>query len=106
MKTENEKLEEEKKDETEPQNEAPPKEEKYINPDLLNDDLEESNYVEQMAMKIKPYFSCNVLPKSIYLQQTVLPLIYEALNRTEKKRPQDPIEFFCVYLLDNNKKNI
>ena len=88
--------------------EEPPKEEKpkkYINPELLNDDLEESAKIEQIALQAKPYFSSNILPKSIYLQQNVLPLIYEALNQTEKKRPKDPIEFFAVYLLDHNRQN-
>ena len=113
MKTD--KKEEEKKD-TENQNEeanAEVKEEqnkeekpkKYINPELLNDDLEESAKIEQIALQAKPYFSSNILPKSIYLQQKVLPLVYEALNQTEKKRPKDPIEFFAVYLLDHNKQN-
>ena len=82
------------------------KEEKEINPDLLNDDPEESLKIEKIAVETKPYFSSNVLPKSIYLQQTVLPLIYEALNQTEKIRPKDPIEFFAVYLLDKNKKDV
>ena len=88
--------------------EEPPKEEKpkkYINPELLNDDLEESAKIEQIALQAKPYFSSNILPKSVYLQQKVLPLVYEALNQTEKKRPKDPIEFFAVYLLDHNKQN-
>ena len=78
------------------------KDEKFVDAELLNDDAEESNLVEKMVQDIKPYFSHNILPKSIYLQKTVLPLIYEALNETEKKRPEDPVEFFCVYLLDKN----
>ena len=41
---------------------------------------------------------------SLYLQKSVLPLVYEALNQVEKVRPADPIEFFAVYLLDRNKK--
>ena len=80
--------------------------EKEINPDLLNDDPEESLKIEKIAVETKPYFSSNVLPRSIYLQKTVLPLIYEALNQTEKIRPKDPIEFFAVYLLDKNKKDV
>ena len=113
MKTD--KKEEEKKDienqkdeENVEAKEEQPKEEKpkkYINPELLNDDLEESAKIEQIALQAKPYFSSNILPKSVYLQQKVLPLVYEALNQTEKKRPKDPIEFFAVYLLDHNKQN-
>jgi hypothetical protein len=32
-----------------------------------------------------------------------LPLIYEALIQVDKVRPNDPIEFFCAYILENNK---
>ena len=92
---ENQEKKEEKPEEKKP---------KYINPELLNDDLEESEKIEQIALQAKPYFSSNILPKSVYLQQKVLPLVYEALNQTEKKRPKDPIEFFAVYLLDHNKQ--
>ena len=115
MKTDKKKEEEEKKDGEQPKEEEvqenkeeqkqEEKVQKYINPELLNDDLEESNKIEQIALQAKPYFSSNILPKSIYLQQKVLPLVYEALNQTEKKRPKDPIEFFAVYLLDHNKPN-
>ena len=114
MKTDKKKEEEEKKEAEAPKEEEikenkeeqkqEKKEQKYINPELLNDDLEESAKIEQIALQAKPYFSSNILPKSVYLQQKVLPLVYEALNQTEKKRPKDPIEFFAVYLLDNNKQ--
>lgn len=80
--------------------------EKYINPELFNDDQEESLKMERLAIEAKPYFSNNTLPKSIYLQKTVLPLVYEALTQVEKIRPKDPIEFFAVYLLDKNQKEI
>ena len=102
--TENQKEEENQEVKEDLNKEEKPK--KYINPELLNDDLEESAKIEQIALQAKPYFSSNILPKSIYLQQNVLPLVYEALNQTEKKRPKDPIEFFAVYLLDKNKKDV
>ena len=101
--TENQKEEENVEAKEEPPKEEKPK--KYINPELLNDDLEESAKIEQIALQAKPYFSSNILPRSLYLQKTVLPLVYEALNQTEKIRPKDPIEFFAVYLLDHNKQN-
>ena len=101
--TENQKEEENVEAKEEQPKEEKPK--KYINPELLNDDLEESAKIEQIALQAKPYFSSNILPKSVYLQQKVLPLVYEALNQTEKKRPKDPIEFFAVYLLDHNKQS-
>ena len=81
-------------------------EEKYVNPGLLNDDPEESLKMEKLAIEAKPYFSSTMLPRSLYLQNTVLPLVYEALTQVEKIRPKDPIEFFAVYLLDKNKKDI
>ena len=62
--------------------------EKYINPELFNDDQEESLKMERLAIEAKPYFSNNTLPKSIYLQKTVLPLVYEALTHVEKIRPK------------------
>ena len=99
----NEEVKEEKADNV---SETEEKQEKYINPELLNDDLEESIKVEKIAQEIKPYFSSNILPRSLYLQKTVLPLVYEALNQTEKMRPKDPIEVFAGYLLDRNKKEI
>ena len=99
----NEETKEEKVDNI---SETEEKQEKYINPELLNDDLEESIKVEKIAQETKPYFSSNILPRSLYLQKTVLPLVYEALNQTEKIRPKDPIEFFAVYLLDKNKKEV
>ena len=80
--------------------------EKYINPELFNDDQEESLKMEKLAVEAKPYFSNNTLPKSLYLQKAVLPLVYEALTQVEKIRLKDPIEFFAVYLLDKNKKEV
>jgi hypothetical protein len=103
---ENNNPEETKEEKADNISEIEEKQEKYINPELLNDDLEESLRVEKIAQETKPYFSSNILPRSLYLQKTVLPLIYEALNQTEKTRPKDPIEFFAVYLLDRNKKEI
>ena len=96
--------EEENQENKEEEQKQEDKVKKYINPELLNDDLEESAKIEKLALQAKPYFSSNILPKSVYLQQKVLPLVYEALNQTEKKRPKDPIEFFAVYLLDHNKQ--
>lgn len=59
-----------------------------------------------MALLIKPHFSINSLPSSLYLKKSTLPLIYEALLQVEKIRPKDPVEFFCAYILEKNKKDI
>jgi hypothetical protein len=55
-------------------------------------------------MELKPYFSENILPSSIYLRKKVLPLIYEALQQTDLIRPKDPVEFFVAYILDKYEK--
>jgi len=57
-------------------------------------------------MELKPYFSHNALPSTLYLKRKILPVVYEALIELEKIRPRDPIEFFVAYILDKNKKEI
>ena len=79
-------------------------ENKNFDSDFINEDYEESENVIKKAVQLKPYFSNNTLPSSLYLQQSVLPLIYEALTELEKIRPKDPIEFVCAYILEKNKK--
>lgn len=79
------------------------KEENQLSPEFFNDDIDESNKMEKLSLDIQPYFSNNTLPKSLYLQQSILPIVYEALSQVEKLRPKDPIEFFAVYIMDRNK---
>jgi hypothetical protein len=59
--------------------------------------------VEKVALELKPYFSKNVLPSTLYLKDTVLPLIYKALIELDKARPKDPVEFFAAFILENNR---
>ena len=109
MKTDKKKEEEEKKEAEQPKEEEnqenkeeqkiEEKPQKYINPELLNDDLEESSKIEGIALQAKPYFSSNILPKSVYLQQKVLPLVYEALNQTEKKKTKRSYRVFCCLFI-------
>lgn len=77
---------------------------KHIDKDYYNDDEEECEEAVAKAITLKPYFSLNTLPSTLYLKQNVLPLVFEALNEVEKVRPKDPIEFFCAYILEKNKK--
>ena len=77
-------------------------ENKYIDSESFNEDLEESNEVVKKATILKPYFSNNILPSTLYLQRNVLPLILEALREVEKIRPKDPIEFFAAYILEKS----
>jgi hypothetical protein len=76
----------------------------YIEQESLNEDLEEAEMVLNKALQLKPFHSENILPSSIYLQKRVMPIIYEALEQVDKLRPKDPIEFFCAYILEKNKK--
>ncbi len=59
-----------------------------------------------MALSFQPYFAKDALPTSLYLKTTILPQIYEGLLQVEKLRPKDPIEFFCAFILEKNKKEI
>ncbi len=63
----------------------------------------QSRAVENIALKLKPYFSQNALPTTLYLKDTILPLVYKALIELDKARPRDPVEFFAAYLLENNR---
>ncbi len=78
----------------------------YIDEECFNEDREESDEVEKKTLLLKPYFSSNTVPSTLYLQQNVFPLVYQALTQVERARPKDPIEFFCSYILENNKKQI
>jgi hypothetical protein len=77
---------------------------KHIDKEYYNDDEEEYDEAVTKAINLKPYFSNNTLPSTLYLKQNVLPLVFEALTEVEKIRPKDPIEFFCAYILEKNKK--
>jgi hypothetical protein len=77
---------------------------KFIEQDSLNDDVEEADMVLRKALQLKPFHSENILPSTVYLQKQVMPIIYEALEQVDKIRPKDPIEFFCAYILEKNKK--
>ncbi len=79
---------------------------KYIDPECFNEDYEESKLIEKVASELKPYFSPNSLPTTLYLKNNVLPLVFEALTEVEKIRPKDPIEFFAAFILERNKKEI
>jgi hypothetical protein len=59
--------------------------------------------VERVALQLKPYFSQNALPSTLYLKGSILPLVYKALIELDKVRPRDPVEFFAAYLLENNR---
>ncbi len=42
------------------------------------------------------------MPTRAYMEQKVIPFIYEALTALEAKRPDNPLEYFAYYLMANN----
>ena len=46
----------------------------------------------------------DALPTRAYLDQTVVPVLMQALSALVRERPADPIEFVAQYLLRNNPK--
>lgn len=46
--------------------------------------------------------SADALPIRAYLDQTVVPVLLQALAEVAKERPENPIEFVGQYLLKNN----
>ena len=42
------------------------------------------------------------LPIRAYLDQTVVPVLLQALSEVAKERPANPIEFVAKYLLEHN----
>ena len=46
----------------------------------------------------------DALPTRAYLDQTVVPVLMQALSALVQERPADPIEFVAQYLLRHNPK--
>lgn len=70
--------------------------------DLFNEDINEAEYCETIALKLSPYYNKNILPFNLYIKDS-LPIIFEALVEIERIRPNNPVEFFCVYILNKHK---
>ena len=58
--------------------------------------------MEKRAKEIQPVVNINSLPTRLYLEETTIPIIYEALKALAKERPVNPVEFFSYYLLTHN----
>ena len=69
-----------------------------------NEDLDEAFHCENIAGEFEPYHNKNILPFNLYIKDD-LPIIYEALIELERVRPKNPVEFFCVYILDKQNSN-
>lgn len=52
----------------------------------------------------KPRVDYNSLPTRQYLDQTVVPILLQALSTLAKERPPDPIDYLANYLLKNKSQ--
>eukprot|EP00727_Mastigamoeba_balamuthi_P011273 m51a1_g6769 putative dpy-30 domain containing protein (83) ;mRNA; f:107976-108224 len=57
---------------------------------------------ESMASQGPPRPPGQALPPRDYLEQTVVPLLSQALQSLSRERPVNPIEYLAVYLLEHN----
>ena len=66
------------------------------------DTPKENNANSQSGDKSKPDLS--TLPTRAYLDQTVVPILLQAMSQLAKERPAKPISFLAEYLLNNKEK--
>jgi protein dpy-30 len=66
------------------------------------DTTKENNANSQSGEKTKPDVS--TLPTRAYLDQTVVPILLQAMSHLAKERPAKPISFLAEYLLNNKEK--
>ncbi|CAF0740380.1 unnamed protein product [Rotaria sordida] len=57
---------------------------------------------QQPGEKTKPDLS--TLPTRAYLDQTVVPILLQAMSQLAKERPAKPISFLAEYLLNHKEK--
>ncbi|XP_028398775.1 protein dpy-30 homolog [Dendronephthya gigantea] len=56
------------------------------------------------AEKRTPKIDVQSLPTRAYLDQTVVPILLQALSTLSKERPPNPIEYLASYLLKNKNQ--
>jgi len=61
-----------------------------------------TNSEQQSGEKTKPDLS--TLPTRAYLDQTVVPILLQAMSHLAKERPAKPITFLAEYLLSHKEK--
>ena len=61
-----------------------------------------ANSQQQSGEKTKPDLS--TLPTRAYLDQTVVPILLQAMSQLAKERPAKPITFQAEYLLNHKEK--
>lgn len=61
-----------------------------------------SNSQQQSSEKAKP--DVTTLPTRAYLDQTVVPILLQAMSQLARERPTKPITFLAEYLINNKDK--
>lgn len=56
---------------------------------------------EEDVQSVNEFESLKNLPNQEYLIKTVAPLLYQGMNLIASQRPQNPIEFLALYMLQN-----
>jgi protein dpy-30 len=46
------------------------------------------------------------LPVRAYLDETVVPVMMQALSAVSRERPEDPVEFVAHYMLQHNPRKV
>lgn len=62
---------------------------------------QDGGHVSEIAFNVIKTAEQN-MPLRAYLDQTVVPLLMQALTECAKERPEQPIEFVANYLLEHN----
>lgn len=60
--------------------------------------------VEEAATKASSDVEAKALPVRQWLEQQIVPTIYQGMMAAAKERPEDPVEFLAAYLLEHNPK--
>ena len=60
--------------------------------------------VEEAATKASADVEAKALPVRQWLEQHIVPTIYQGMMAAAKERPEDPVEFLAAYLLEHNPK--
>ncbi|EEB14770.1 histone H1-I-1, putative [Pediculus humanus corporis] len=77
----------------------PPVSEETLN--VINAEKEETEIGDSNASSKKTRVDLQSLPIRQYLDQTVVPILLQALSTLSKERPPDPVSFLAAYLLKN-----
>ena len=74
----------------------------YLDPEGGYTNPKQGLHAEKIAMMSMPPMNINALPTKMYLDQTVVPTVMQALQEVCEARPENPLEFVAYYLLKHN----